>query len=96
MRLYRWLATTGLFCGAVTAVIVVRAILDMPARGEKAEIIFFVFSSIVGIATSVIASILHPSNPESGNPIDSRITAFVGIGLNLWPWMLVAVSPGLH
>jgi len=86
--LYRWTTSFGLFLGGVTTFCFGRNILLSPLLHHF--LIIGIFSSMIGIAVSLVGLFLQPTKPDKDNLLEHRGAAMVAIGLNLWPWAVVA------
>ncbi len=87
MTVYRWAASSSLFFGAFSTVLALEEVLPFPLLARRGSFAVFLGTSLIGIAVSLLALFLYPESERPPTRLSRRMTAFIGLGLNFWPWL---------
>jgi len=90
--IYRWAASSGIFFGAISTALILEEFSPLRMPDHRYSFVVFLSASLLGIAASLVALFLHPTEEPSPTLLGHRAVAFIGIGLSSWPWFcLLAV-----
>ena len=86
---YRWTASFGMFLGGVTTVLMALALLPFHFPDERLAFVVWFTASMAGVGLSLVSLFLHSDHPDLESPLDHRASGYVGVALNVWPWVLL-------
>ena len=89
MSAYRWAASSGLFFGSISTVLLLEEMLHLLILSSRCSFAVFLGASLMGVAASLVALFLHREEEAVPTLLGHRAAAFIGIALSSWPWVLM-------